>query len=677
MLEGDPHTALVAARSIVITETTARKYFNSTNVVGRTMVINDTTNYKVTGVLRDLPSQTHFNFDFFVSLSESQESKKTDEWLSNNFNTYIVLRKGTDPRKLESKLGGMVTKYIAPEIKAAINMSMADFEKGGSMVRFYLMPLTDIHLHSNKMAELGPNGSIQYVYIFSAIAIFILLIACVNFMNLSTARSSNRAKEVGVRKVLGGLRGHLITQFISESILISLFSLVLALVFAWLLLPYFNQLAVKHMSIGLFSKPWLVPSLLLLALVVGLLAGSYPAFYLSAFKPIAVLKGKLSAGFKTGWLRNSLVVFQFVISIFLMVGTAVIYQQLGYIRTKKLGFNREHVLILQNCNPLGNGAGAFRQQLLKLPGVEGVTMTGFLPTAGSRNDNAFFQTTDFDPKKAISLQNWPVDEQYIPVLGMEMAAGRNFSIQFPSDSQGVVINEAAARMMGYADPLNHNLYTLEDLQTRKMKTYHIIGVIKDFNFNSLREVVTPMGLFLEENKGNMAMRINGNNIPGLVSQIEDRWRAAAPGQPFAYSFMDDDFNALYKSEQRMGNISLSFSLLAIFIACLGLFGLAAYAAEQRTREIGIRKVLGATMGNVVTLLSTDFLKLICISVLIAFPFAWWAMHRWLLDFAYRVDIGWQVFVLAAVLSMGIALITVSFQAVKAALANPVKSLKAE
>jgi putative ABC transport system permease protein len=677
MLEGDARTALVATHTIVVTETTARKYFGSTDVVGKTLIINDTVNYKVTGVIRDMPSQSHFNYDFFVSLSESQEAKSTDEWLSNNFNTYIVLRKGTDPRKLESKLGGMVNKYIAPEIKAAVNMSMADFEKGGSLVRFSMTPLTDIHLHSNKTAELGPNGSIQYVYIFSAIAFFILLIACVNFMNLSTARSSNRAKEVGVRKVLGSLRGHLITQFITESTLISLFSLLLALGFAWLLLPYFNQLAAKHMSIGLFSKPWLAPSLLLLALLVGLLAGSYPAFFLSAFKPIAVLKGNLSAGFKTGWLRNSLVVFQFGISIFLIIGTAVIYQQLGYIRTKKLGFNREHVLILQNCSPLGNGVGAFRQQLLKLPGVEGATLTGFLPTSDSRNDNAFFQSTDLDPKKAISLQNWPVDEQYIPVLGMQMAAGRNFSIQFPSDSQGVVINEAAARMLGYADPLNKNLYSLEDLQTKRTKAFHIIGVVKDFNYNSLREVVTPMGLFLQENRGDLALRINSNNVPRLISQIEDKWRAVAPGQPFSYSFMDDEFNNLYKSEQQMGNISMSFSLLAIFIACLGLFGLAAYAAEQRTREIGIRKVLGATMGNVITMLSRDFLKLVIISALISFPFAWWAMHRWLQDFAYRVDIGWKVFALAAVLSIGIALITVSFQAVKAALANPVKSLKAE
>jgi putative ABC transport system permease protein len=677
MIAGDPRTALTTSHTMVITEKIARKYFNSTDIIGRILVVNDSVNYKVTGVIRDLPNQSHFNFDIFLPMVQLSDSRATDEWLSNNYNTYVVLKKGADPRKLQAKLPGMVTKYIAPLVRSAVNQSKEEFEKGGNYVGFSITPLTSIHLHSNKTAELGANGSIQYVYIFSAIAAFILLIACVNFMNLSTARSANRAKEVGVRKVLGSLRGHLITQFMAESILISFISMLLALGFAWLLLPSFNQMAAKGMSIGLFSRPWLAPGLLVLVLLVGLLAGSYPAFFLSAFRPIAVLKGNLSSGFKSGWLRNSLVVFQFGISIFLMVGTVVIYNQLSYIRTKKLGFNRDHVLIIQNPYPLGKGVRAFREDLEKLPGVEGATMTGFLPTSDSRNDNAFFLSPDLDTKRAISMQNWNVDENYIPVLGMEMAMGRNFSQQFLTDSDGVVINGAAARMMGYVNPVGEKLYELTDAQAKKMKVWHIIGVVKDFNFNSLREVVTPMGLFLREDRGDIALRVNSGNIPRLVGQIENKWRTMAPGQPFSYSFMDDDFNALYKSEQRMGKISLSFSLLAICIACLGLFGLAAYAAEQRTREIGIRKVLGATVTNIISLLSRDFLQLVALSALIAFPFAWWAMHHWLQDFAYRVDISWKVFALAAVLSVGIALFTVSFQAIKAALSNPVKSLRSE
>ncbi|HTI09790.1 MAG TPA: ABC transporter permease [Puia sp.] len=677
MMAGDPRTALTAPRSIVITEKMARKYFNGTDVVGRTLVINDSLNYKVTGVIKDIPSQSHFNFDFFRPMAEYSDSRATDEWLSNNYNTYVVLKKGADVKKFEAKLSGMVTKYIAPLVRSVVNQSMADFEKGGNHVSFFVTPLTSIHLHSNKVAEMGANGSIQYVYIFSAIAIFILLIACVNFMNLSTARSSNRAKEVGVRKVLGSLRGHLITQFMAESILISFISMLLALGIAWLLLPTFNQMAAKEMGLGLLSHPWMIPGLLALVVLVGLLAGSYPAFFLSAFQPIAVLKGTLAAGFKTGWLRNSLVVFQFGISIFLMVGTVVIYNQLSYIRNKQLGFNRDHVLIIQNVYPLGEGVKSFKEDLLKIPGVQGATMTGFLPTSDSRNDNAFFLSPDLDTKKAISMQNWDVDDQYIPVLGMQVQTGRNFSPSFLTDSDGVVINGAAARMMGTADPIGQKLYEMTDATTKRVKIWHVVGVVKDFNFNSLREVISPMGLFMRENRGNLALRINAGNIPRLIEQIQNKWRVMAPSQPFSYSFMDDDFNALYKSEQRMGQISLSFSLLAICIACLGLFGLAAYAAEQRTREIGIRKVLGATVTNIIELLSVDFLKLVVISAVIAFPFAWWAMHSWLQDFAYRVDISWKVFALAAVLSVAIALFTVSFQAVKAALANPVKSLRSE
>ncbi|WP_431214244.1 ABC transporter permease [Puia sp. P3] len=329
VLAGDPHTALVEPRTIVISEKIAKKYFGDAPAVGRNLIVNDSIPYKVTAVIRDMPEQSHFRFDIFVSLSESNEAKSTTEWVSNNFNTYVLLRKGADPKKLEAKLPGMVRKYVGPLLMSVVNTSLDDFFKSGNFVGFYLTPLTSIHLHSNKTSELGANGNVQYVYIFSAIALFILLIACVNFMNLSTARSANRAKEVGVRKVLGSLRGHLVSQFMMESLLISLVSMLLALGLAWALLPVFNNLAGKHMSIGLFSRPWLAPSILVLVVVVGILAGSYPAFFLSAFRPIAVLKGNLASGFKTSWLRNSLVVFQFGISIFLIVGTAVIYRQAG------------------------------------------------------------------------------------------------------------------------------------------------------------------------------------------------------------------------------------------------------------------------------------------------------------------------------------------------------------
>jgi putative ABC transport system permease protein len=677
LVDGDPRTALQDAHTIVLSAKMARKYFDAVDVVGKTLLINDSIPYKVTGVMRDIPTQSHFHADFVVSLSESEDAKRADQWMSNNYNTYVLLREGVNSRAFEGKLQGMIMKYIAPILQSAINLSLDQFYKGGNKYAFTLTPLTAIHLHSNKTAELEGNGSLQYVYIFSAIAIFILLIACVNFMNLSTARSANRAKEVGIRKVLGSLRGSLIQQFIVESVLVSFISMLLALGIAWLLLPVFDQLAAKQMSIGLFSRPLLAPGLLVLVVVVGLLAGSYPAFFLSAFQPIAVLKGNVSRGFKTGWLRNSLVVFQFAISIFLIVGTGVVYRQLAYIRSRSIGFNREQVLVIQNTSALGDGVTAYKNKLANLPGVEGVTMTGYLPTAGNRNDDAFFLSPDFDIKKGLSMQEWSIDEHYIPVLGMNIADGRNFSKDFPTDSTGIIINEAVVRLAGLTHPIGTKFYTLDDIKTKRLLTYHVVGVVKDFNFNSLREVVSPLAFFLRRDNNSIALRVSTDHVERLVVQVEDNWRKMAPGQPFSYSFMDDDFNSLYRSEQRMGGISLSFSLLAIFIACLGLFGLAAYAAEQRMREIGIRKVLGASVTGIITMLSKDFLVLVLIAALIAFPLSWWAMYRWLQDYAYRIGIGWGVFALAGALAVGIALLSVGLQALRSALANPVKSLRAE
>ncbi|KAA9040900.1 FtsX-like permease family protein [Ginsengibacter hankyongi] len=677
MIQGDPKTALVEPNSVVITETTARKYFNSTDVVGKNFVINDTVNFKITGVIKDIPSQSHFNFDFFVSLSSNDESRQNN-WVSNNFNTYIVLKKGADPKKLEAQFPSVVTKYVGPQVKQLMNINMEEFAKGGNYDTYHLTPITSIHLHSNKTAELGANSSIEFVYIFSFIAVLILLIACVNFMNLSTARSSNRAKEVGVRKVLGSLRKSLVAQFLTESVLISFIALILAIIIAWLMLPYFNQLSGKQLGTSVFENPWLFPALIALMVVVGVIAGSYPAFFLSAFKPVEVLKGKLSKGFKGSWLRSGLVVFQFFISIALIVGTIVIYNQLKFIRSKDLGYNRNQVLIIKNTFPLGNNAKVFKDEVLQMAGVQNATMTGFLPTSEWRSDSPLFPDATLNQKTAVSAQIWRVDENYISTLDMKMIEGRNFSKDFPTDSSGIIINESAAKLLGFKNPLNKTLYYLNNFNNNKDVTaYHILGVVKDFNFSSLRDEVTPLALMYREQNGSISFRINTTDIPNLISNIESKWKAMAVGQPFTYSFMDDDFNKTYLSEQRTGKIFISFAIFAIFIACLGLFGLVTYAAEQRTREIGIRKVLGASVSGIVGMLSKDFLKLIIIAMLIAFPVAWWAMHTWLQHFAYRISITLRVFVIAGGISLLIALLTVSFQAIKAALANPVRNLRTE
>ncbi len=677
MTDGDATTALTEPNSIVITESTARKYFNRTSgVAGKNFVINDTGNYKITGVIKDIPSQSHFHYDFFVSMATTPESRQND-WLSNNFNTYIVLKPGTDGQALEAQFDGLVEKYVGPQVKATFNLDLAAIKKSGNYDRYTLMPLSKIHLYSSKAAELSANSSIQYVYIFSAIALFILLIACVNFMNLSTARSANRAREVGVRKVLGSGKNDLIRQFLTESLLISFIALLLALAVVALLLPFFNQLALKNISFYFLSNPLILPLLLLVVVVTGLLAGSYPAFYLSSFQPADVLKGKLAGGFKKSWLRSSLVVFQFSISIVLIIGTIVIYRQLQYIQNKNIGYNRSQVLVLKHTEALGNEAAVFRQEVQKLAGVTGTTMTGFLPTNGWRSDSPLFSDATLDQKTAVSMQIWEVDEHYIPTLGMQLQKGRNFSKEMLTDSAGIIINEAAAKLLGFPDPLNKNLYHLTDLNQSDVKTYHIIGVVKNFNFNSLRDNVTPLALMLSRQNGSIAIRIGTKNIPALLSQIETKYKAMAPGQPFNYSFMDEDFNATYQAEQRMGYISVTFAIMAIIIACLGLFGLVTYAAEQRIREIGIRKVLGATVSGIVGMLSLDFLKLVVVSSLIAFPLAYYIMHQWLQDFAYRTDLSWWIFAVAGLVAVFIAFITIGYQAVKVALTNPVISLRSE
>jgi putative ABC transport system permease protein len=676
LIAGNPKTALKEPHSLVITEKIAKKYFNSTDVVGKNMIINDTGNYKITAVIKNIPAQSHFNFDFFVPMIENG-GNNDDNWLSENWNTYVLLKKNADVKQVQAQLNLMMDKYVGPELKNVINQNLDDFKKSGGYVRASLTPLMEIHLHSNKIAELEGNGNAQFVYIFSAIAFLILLIACVNFMNLSTARSSNRAKEVGVRKVLGSLKKNLIQQFLTESLLISFIALVLAVLLAWALLPYFNQLAGKDIHSSSLFHPEMLISLVVLMLIVGLLAGSYPAFFLSSFQPIDVLKGKLASGFRRSWLRNALVVFQFVISIILIFGTAVIYNQLNYIHNKDIGFNRQQVLIIQHTDALRDQGATFKNELQQISGVQSATMSGFLPVNFNRSNDAFFTSPALDQKSAISMQNWVVDENYIPTLDIKILQGRNFSPQFLTDSTGIIINEAAAKFLATKEVLNKKLYELKDINTKALNEYRVIGIMKNFNFSSLRDVVTPLALRLGKNNGNISVRINSSDIPKVLAQIKNKWKALAPSQPFDYSFMDEDFNKIYTTEQRTAQIFITFAVLAILIACLGLFGLVTYAAEQRTKEIGIRKVLGANVTNIVTMISRDFLKLILIASVIAFPLAWWAMNKWLQDFAYRINISWLIFLAAGLLAVFIALATISFQAIKAAIANPVKSLRTE
>jgi len=661
MLDGNPSTALSEPHSAVITESTAKKYFNRVDAVGQTLTVNDTSVYKITGVIKDIPAQSHFNYDFLLSYSSIPESR-AGGWGYSGVHNYILLKPGTDVHQLEGQILNIELKNSPPVWKT-----------GSNYLKIVLTPLLDIHLRSTSQYELSENGNIEYIYIFSAIAIFILLIACVNFMNLSTARSSNRAKEVGVRKVLGSARKYLVAQFLTESILVTLVSTIIAVILAWLAMPLFNEIAAKHLSFTLQSMVWLLPALVAITLVIGFLAGSYPAFFLSAFQPIDVLKGKISEGFKGGFLRSFLVVFQFSISIFLIIGTLVIYSQLQYIHTKSLGYNRSQMLVIKNVNVLGKQAKILKQDVKQVPGVINATMSTYLPTGEERTVTGLFPQLPIDVKHDMLTEFWPVDEDYINTLDIKLVAGRNFSNQLASDSSAMIVNEAFVKKFGQKDPLNKTLYR----DTYGIQAYHIIGVVKDFHYSSLRDEIKPLALYYSEDRGSITARVNTANLPALMSQIQDKWKGLSPYNSFTYSFMDQDFDATYRSEQRIGTLFICFTALAIAIACLGLFGLAAYAAEQRNKEIGIRKVLGASISTIVSMLSMDFIKLVFIAILISSPIAWWAMNHWLQDFAYRVNIQWWVLALAGFTAIFIAFITISFQSIRAAIANPVKSLRSE
>lgn len=545
--------------------------------------------------------------------------------------------------------------------------------------------MREIHLHSDRIAEIGINSDITYIYLFGAIAAFILIIACINFMNLSTARSANRAKEVGVRKVMGSLRPHLVRQFLTESIVLSAFSFVLALGLVWLALPYFNDLAGITLSLPWTNGlAWLEVGAA--AVVVGILAGLYPSFFLSAFNPANVLKGNLSLGMKSGLVRSTLVVFQFSVSIVLIIGTIAVNQQLAFIQQKKIGFNKDQVIVIKDAYGMGEQLRAFKTDVLKDSRIISGTISGFLPVTGTnRSDNTFWpdgvQPTQ---ENLVSIQCWRVDEDYVKTLGMEIKDGRDFSLDFPSDSSGVILNEAALNLFGITEnPVGKRISTwnggrgTNDPDSKNPRRYTVIGVVENFHFESLRQSITPLAFFLDKSIGLISFRFEAQHTAEVIQNIQSNWEKMAPGLPFAYSFLDEDFQRMYTAEQRLGKIFLLFAGLAIVIASLGLFALTAFTAEQRTKEIGIRKVMGASVTSIVFLLSREFGKLIIIAFLLAVPLAWFGISKWLDSYTYRVTISVAIYVLAGVLAFVIAWLTMGYQSFRAATADPVRSLRSE
>lgn len=676
-LKGNPEKALSEPNSIVLSQSIAETYFGDQDPMGKIIWMNNGEDgFSVTGVMADMPHHSHFRFDMLASMSTFPEAGNPS-FMVSEFYTYLVLPERYDYRKLEAKLPQVTEKYMGPQLQTGMGITLKAFEAAGNKIGLYLQPLTSIHLHSDLRGELGPGGDIRYVYIFSAIAVFMLLIACINFINLSTASGSRRAREVGVRKVLGAAQRQLRGQFLAESILLSGFALLLALVLLQLTLPVFNDFSAGQLGFSFSKTLWLLPVLILFGLGVGVLAGAYPAFFLSSFNTVNVLKGAPTGqlGKRRIGLRSGLVVFQFCISIILIMGSMVVYSQLGYIENKDLGYDKEQVLVLPHVGQLGNNAETFRQQLLQDERVAHVSISGYLPSGPSYNNN-YFVFPEEDPSLQIKTLRYDVDEEYLPTLGLELIAGRNFSEEYGSDDAAMLINETAAKALGWEnDALGKRLTHSNNEGERTV--YKVIGVVKDFHFRSMHEHIAPLVMTLGSGNGAVIAKIKTDQVTGLLQSIKDKWTSMAVDEPFAYSFLDDRFYQTYAPERRMGKVITIFSGLTVFIACMGLFGLATFTTKQRTKEIGIRKVLGAEIAGIVLMLSGDFLKLVVIAAICAFPISAWIMGAWLEGFAYRISIGPWIYLGAGMIATLVTFLTTGYLALQAARTNPVSHLRNE
>ncbi|WP_234736847.1 ABC transporter permease [Tellurirhabdus bombi] len=676
-LEGNPQTALREPNALVLSEEVAHKLFAGAPALNRIITIGGVTgsgeNFKVSGVYRDESARSHIDARYFLTLKAgwigSFLREQKQNFSSNNmFCTYLRLRPGTDINQLAKKLPAFMDKYAGKDLK------QAGFNKELNFV-----PVADLHLHSSLRSVVTPTNSITYLYILGSIAIFTLLIACINFMNLSTARSAKRAAEVGIRKVMGAERSSLIGQFLGESMVLSLLALGVALVLMILLLPVFNQLTSKELAASELLDPQIILAFLGLALLTGLLAGSYPAFFLSMFNPAHVLKGKFSNSISAVALRRGLVVFQFVISVGLVLATFVIQEQMRFLRDKSLGFTKDQQIVVPfRSNEGRNGYTAFRNEILQNNQIIAASGTQYYPGIINPSDFSLYRPDQTVNDIKSVKTNW-VDFDYLQTMGFQLAAGRLFSRQFPGDTNNrMIVNEALLRK--FQIPLQKAIGQQLNFDWEgKTHQYEIAGVLKDFHFESLHQAIQPYAFMLNSrpNFNYIIVHVNTKDMANVLSFMEQKWKTLRSDEPFEYTFLNEDFQKNYQAETRTSRIVQTFTIISILISCLGLFGLAAFAAQQRTKEIGVRKVLGASIANIVLLLSKDFLKLVLIAIVIASPLAWYAMNNWLQAFAYRTEIPWWIFVLTASLAVLIAFVTVSFQSIKAAMMNPVKSLKTE
>ena len=670
LLKGNPQTALAGPNLLILSETTAQTYFGMDNPIGKTLRINtggSFRDYSVTGVVADCPANSQIKYDLLASFM-TLPAAKSEEWYSSNYATYLLLHKPQDITHLQAKIPGfMKTQFSRDEMSA------------GSYLTYNLEPLRRVHLHSDVEGSFEPNGDLTYLYIFGSIALLILLIACVNYINLATSRAVERAQEVGVRKVMGARQEQLFGQFIGESVLVTSMAIVLALLLASLTLPLFNALSDRQFSFGVWFQPGNLLVLLGVGVVVSFVAGGYPALVLARYQPIRVLKGHLKTT-GAGQFRRALIVFQFAITAFLIVSTLLVRNQLAFIQHKKLGYSKDHVLMLPVDKQVNEKIRTIKSEFRQNADVQQVSLASESPVF--INGGYGMRRPNMPTGQNKMVAGLSIDEDFVPAMSLHLVAGSNLNAadmnrisRTDNDSltrSRFVLNEAAVKELGWTpqQAIGQRL----DVNGRLGE---VKAVVADFHFASMKEKIGPLVLFPQNGGEILLVKLSGSQLPNTLQFLENKWRALVPDRPFSYEFMDEEFNKLYTAETRTGRIFSVFAFLSIFLACLGLFGLSAYTTAQRTKEIGVRKVLGASVPSIVALLSKDFLKLVIIAILIASPIAWWAMDKWLRDFAYKIDIEWWVFALAGLLAVGIALLTVSVQSVKAALMNPVKSLRSE
>jgi len=663
MLFGDPHTALIAPNSIVLTRSVAEKFFGNANPVGQTLRADNQVNFLVTGVMQDVPSNSQFNFNGLISMATEREQRSDifGFWGYVDFYSYLLLKPNANIQSLREKAAAFVKRHN-PDDKGYV----ISFEK-----------MTDGYLHSMAVRQPGPTGSLTNVYLFSCIAVFIMLIACINFMNLSTARSLERAKEVGVRKVLGVRPSRLVGQFLAESILLSIFAGIVALLLASVCIPLIGQLSGKDLVVVNVFSARIVLAMVAFSMLVGIVAGIYPAWFLSEFKAITVLKGKFNPSGKGISLRKALVVFQFTVSIVLIAGTIIVFRQLAFVNQRDLGFRKDQMLIVdfEGDGEVEQHIETIKTTISREPGVISVAASRAVPGEFLPNAGTSIETPDGKMGQQEPFI-YEIDFDFIPTFQIPLVAGRNYSRAFQTDSaESMVVNEAAARLYGYKNPADAVGKKFEQWGRKGI----IIGVVKDFNFRSLHQKVEPLTLRYgyPYNLNRIAVAVKGDNIPATIAHLKSTWDKLAPQRPFLYHFLDQSFNEQYQADQQFGKLFTFFSCLSIFIACLGLFGLSTFMAQERVKEIGIRKVLGSSQTSIVVLLSRDFIKLVIVAILISVPVCLWVMNDWLQGFAYRIRIGPAVFLESGAVALAIALATMTWQSLRAAMANPVRSLRNE